>query len=82
MYVVEGLIVGNPGDTRESIEENLRFAKRYVDWPYIQHPTPYPGTAMSNDLRDRGLITNSRLEEYDGTTAVVASEHLRAEEIE
>jgi anaerobic magnesium-protoporphyrin IX monomethyl ester cyclase len=37
MYVVEGLIVGNPGDTRESIEENLRFAKRYVDWPYIQH---------------------------------------------
>jgi len=82
MYVVGGLIVGNPGDTRESIEANLRFAKRYVDWPYIQHPTPYPGTAMTNDLRQRGFITNSRLEEYDGTTAVVSSEHLRAEEIE
>jgi radical SAM superfamily enzyme YgiQ (UPF0313 family) len=82
MYVVGGLIVGNPGDTRESIEANLEFARRHVDWPYIQHPTPYPGTPMSADFRDRGLIISERLEEYDGTTAVVRSEHLSAEEIE
>jgi len=82
MYVVGGLIVGNPGDTRESIEANLEFARRYVDWPYIQHPTPYPGTPMTADFRDRGLIISDRLEEYDGTTAVVRSEHLSAEEIE
>ena len=82
MYVVGGLIVGNPDDTRESIEANLAFARRYLDWPYIQHPTPYPGTPMTEDFRARGLITNERLEEYDGTTAVVGSEHMRAEEIE
>ena len=82
MYVVGGLIVGNPGDTRESIETNLEFARRYVDWPYIQHPTPYPATPMTRDLAERGLITNDRLEEYDGTTAVVRSEHLSADEIE
>ncbi len=82
MYVVGGLIVGNPGDTRKSIEANLEFARRYVDWPYIQHPTPYPGTPMTADFRDRGLIISERLEEYDGTTAVVRSEHLSAEEIE
>jgi radical SAM superfamily enzyme YgiQ (UPF0313 family) len=82
MYVVGGLIVGNPGDTRESIEANLAFARRYVDWPYIQHPTPYPRTPMTRDFRQRGLITNERLEEYDGTTAVVRTEHLPAEEIE
>src|SRR5246127_3970881 len=29
MYVVGGLIVGSPGDTRESIEANLEFASRY-----------------------------------------------------
>ena len=51
MLVVGGLIVGNPGDTRESIEANLEFARRYVDWPYIQHPTPYPGTPMTRELR-------------------------------
>jgi anaerobic magnesium-protoporphyrin IX monomethyl ester cyclase len=82
MYVVGGLIVGNPGDTREAIEANLRFARRYVDWPYIQHPTPYPGTPMTTDLAARGLIEHDRLQEYDGTTAVVRSEHLPAEEIE
>jgi len=82
MYVVGGLIVGNPNDTRESVEANLRFARRYIDWPYIQHPTPYPGTPMTEDFRQRNLIINDRVEEYDGTTAVVRSEKLEAEEIE
>jgi anaerobic magnesium-protoporphyrin IX monomethyl ester cyclase len=82
MYVVGGLIVGNPEDTAESIEANLAFARRYVDWPYIQHPTPYPGTPMTTDFRERGLITSEHLEEYDGTTAVVRTESVPAEEIE
>jgi anaerobic magnesium-protoporphyrin IX monomethyl ester cyclase len=82
MYVVGGLIVGNPDDTRESIETNLAFARQYVDWPYIQHPTPYPGTPMTKDFRERNLIVNDRVEEYDGTTAVVRSEVLGADEIE
>ena len=82
MFVVGGLIVGNPDDTRESIEANLEFARRYVDWPYIQHPTPYPRTPMTKDFRDQGLIVNERFEEYDGTTAVVRTQHVPAEEVE
>ena len=82
MYVVGGLIVGNPHDTRESIEVNLQFARRFIDWPYIQHPTPYPGTPMRSDFEAQHLIINDRLEEYDGTTAVVKTETLDAEEIE
>ena len=69
-------------DTRASIEANLAFARRYVDWPYIQHPTPYPGTPMTEDFRRRNLIVNDRVEEYDGTTAVVRTAHLEAEEVE
>ena len=82
LLVVGGLIVGNPDDTRASIETNLAFARKYVDWPYIQHPTPYPGTPMTRDFRERGLIVNQRVEEYDGTSAVTRSAHLDAEEIE
>jgi anaerobic magnesium-protoporphyrin IX monomethyl ester cyclase len=82
MFVVGGLIVGNPDDTRESIEANLTFARAHVDWPYIQHPTPYPRTPMTRDFRDRGLIVSERLEEYDGTTAVVRTTELEAEEVE
>jgi radical SAM superfamily enzyme YgiQ (UPF0313 family) len=82
MFVVGGLIVGNPGDTRESVEANLDFARRYVDWPYIQHPTPYPGTPMTRDFREKALIVTDAVDEYDGTTAVVRTEYLEAEEIE
>ncbi|HJR60561.1 MAG TPA: radical SAM protein [Vicinamibacterales bacterium] len=82
LAVVGGIIVGNPTDTRASIEANLEFARRYVDWPYIQHPTPYPGTPMTQDFRARGLVVNERVEEYDGTTAVVKTAHLEADEIE
>jgi radical SAM superfamily enzyme YgiQ (UPF0313 family) len=82
MYVVGGLIVGNPGDTAASIDANLRFARQHVDWPYIQHPTPYPGTPMTTDLRARGLVAHDRVAEYDGTTAVVLNDTLDAEEIE
>jgi radical SAM superfamily enzyme YgiQ (UPF0313 family) len=82
MYVVGGLIVGNPQDTRESIEANLDFVRRYVDVPYIQHPTPYPRTPMTKTFREQGLIINERLEDYDGTTAVVRTAHLEPDEIE
>jgi anaerobic magnesium-protoporphyrin IX monomethyl ester cyclase len=82
MLVVGGLIVGNPDDTPESIEANLEFARKYVDWPYIQHPTPYPRTPMTKEFRDRGLIANENLEEYDGTTAVVRTVHVAANDVE
>jgi hypothetical protein len=82
MLVVGGLIVGNPDDTPEAIEANLAFARRYVDWPYIQHPTPYPRTPMTKDFRERGLIVREAPEDYDGTTAVVRTRQLPAEEVE
>jgi radical SAM superfamily enzyme YgiQ (UPF0313 family) len=82
MFVVGGLIVGNPDDTAESIEANLEFARRYVDWPYIQHPTPYPRTPMTQDLKEKGLIAHDRVDEYDGTTAVLNTPGIAPLEIE
>ena len=82
IFIVGGLIVGNPDDTDEAIAANLAFARSHVDWPYIQHPTPYPRTPMNEDFRRRDLVVNERLEEYDGTTAVVRTTHLAADDIE
>jgi anaerobic magnesium-protoporphyrin IX monomethyl ester cyclase len=82
MLVVGGLIVGNPDDGREAVAANLAFARRYIDWPYIQHPTPYPGTPMTRDFEQRNLIVNRRVEEYDGTTAVTRTARLAPEEVE
>jgi anaerobic magnesium-protoporphyrin IX monomethyl ester cyclase len=82
LFVVGGLIVGSPDDTRESIETNLAFARRYVDWPYIQHPTPYPRTPMTAEFAARNLIVDTDPSHYDGTTAVVRTEHLSSDEVE
>jgi len=82
MFVVGGIIVGSPGDTREAIETNLAFARRYVDWPYIQHPTPYPSTPMTREFREKNLIVDEDESHYDGTTAVVRTEHLSERDIE
>src|SRR3954464_12868177 len=82
MYVVGGLIVGNPDDTRAPIETHLAVAGDHIDWPYIQHPTPYPGTPMTREFRDRGLVVDEDVSHYDGTTAVVRSEHVAADDIE
>lgn len=82
LYVVGGLIVGNPDDDRASIEANLAFARRHVDWPYIQHPTPYPRTPMTREFRERGLIVDEDVAHYDGTTAGVRTTHVAAEDVE
>jgi radical SAM superfamily enzyme YgiQ (UPF0313 family) len=82
MDVVGGIIVGNPDDTEASIEANLAFARRYVDWPYIQHPTPYPRTPMTQDFQRQGLIVIQDLAQYDGTTAVVRTRFVPPERIE
>jgi anaerobic magnesium-protoporphyrin IX monomethyl ester cyclase len=82
MLVVGGLIVGNPDDDRAAVAANLAFARAHVDWPYIQHPTPYPGTPMTREFLARDLVASQHVEEYDGTTAVTRSVHLDPEEIE
>lgn len=82
MLVVGGLIVGNPEDSEASIAANLEFARRYVDWPYVQHPTPYPGTPMTREFERQGFIVSREVSEYDGTTAVTRTAHLTPERIE
>ncbi len=71
------------GEGEQTFRELLRALENGRNyWPYVQHPTPYPGTPMTLDFRARNLIINEALEEYDGTTAVVKTEHLTAGEIE
>jgi hypothetical protein len=82
MQVVGGLIVGNPDDTRASIEANLEFARRYIDWPYIQHPTPYPRTPMTAEFQRQRLVAIKDVGQYDGTTAVVRTHFVPNEQVE
>ena len=83
MFVVGGIIVGSPDDTSEAIEANLAFARQYVDWPYIQHPTPYPRTPMTPRLpRARPDCQRGARGVRRDDGPVVRTTHLRADDVE
>ena len=67
MFVVGGLIVGNPDDTREAIEANLAFARRYVDWPV--HPAPDALSAHADDPGRSASAGSSSTSSWRSTTA-------------
>ncbi len=59
LMVIGGLIFGFAEDDAESIRDNYAFLKSIgADAAYCQIMTPYPKTAMREQLLAQGLITN------------------------
>ena len=82
--VVGGGIFGLPDDDQFSIMENYLFLKSLnVDSPYCQMLTPYPKTAIREDLLRDGLVSNpDDYKRYDGLWANVRTKHLQAKELQ
>lgn len=78
IHVVGGLIIGNPDDTLESIEENYRFAiSTGVSSVYDQILTPYIRTEIRDELLGQNLVTNrDNYKLYSGHFANVRTKHL------
>jgi ABC-type branched-subunit amino acid transport system substrate-binding protein len=71
--------------TTEALSNDRRalFDKMVADPAHRMVASPASATAVAAYRHKGGnLIKNENLEQYDGTTAVVASEHLEPEEIE
>ena len=58
MVVVGSFILGLPGETREMSKTTIDFSKK-LDIHYAQFSifTPYPGTPVYRDLKEKGLIS-------------------------
>lgn len=57
--VIGGFITGTPEDDRASVGRLYRSARKLgVDHVIVQCVTPYPKTAMREDLINRGLVVN------------------------
>ena len=76
-----GFIVGEPTETKEEIKETIDYAK-HINPATAQFSvlTPYPGTEVWNQLKDRLIIRN--WDKYDGLHAVFHGDYLQAPEIE
>ncbi len=84
ILIVGGMIVGNPEDNYQDIEENFRFFKEQgVDFFFDQILTPYPKTGIREELMRQGLVTNpDDFTRYNGFWANVRTKHLSNKELE
>src|SRR5437899_2535369 len=76
-------IMGLPGETRETIEETIRFARDIdPDSLQVSLAAPYPGTALYREALERGWLERTELVDAGGTqTSVLGYPHLSREEI-
>jgi radical SAM superfamily enzyme YgiQ (UPF0313 family) len=84
MMVIGGLIFGFADDDETSIRENYEFFKYLgADAAYCQILTPYPKTAMREQLLSQGLVTNQYdYKKYSGLWANVRTRHLDSDQLQ
>lgn len=69
-------IIGTPGETRQTLEENISFIKklkcrRFVDFLAANYMTPYPGTEVYEQCVKEGLIDGKVIKQLiDGTATI------------
>ena len=76
-------IMGLPGETRETIEETIRFARDIdPDSLQVSLAAPYPGTALYREALEQGWLERTELVDAGGTqSSVLGYPHLSRDEI-
>jgi radical SAM superfamily enzyme YgiQ (UPF0313 family) len=82
--VLAAFIVGYPEDTRNSVKKQFELIRQLKpDAIYSSTLTPYPKTALRQELIDAGLVTNlDDYRRYDGIAANIRTHHLSQRELE
>ena len=83
MFVIGGLIVGNPSDNRETLNRTYEFAKKIsLDFTIFFTLTPYPGTELREELLAGNYVTNkSDYSLYDCYNVNVRTDYLNSYEL-
>jgi anaerobic magnesium-protoporphyrin IX monomethyl ester cyclase len=80
VQVTGAFILGAPDETREMMKQTIRFAKRLDPRrAQISLLTPYPGTKLYEDMKDRLLTTDWSL--YSGMNPTMQLDHVSPEEL-
>jgi len=65
LEVLTSFILGYPGETEEDMNKTIKFSTK-LDSDYSQYSilTPFPGTPIYNELKEKNLIDNGDWNEY------------------
>jgi len=75
-------IIGHRYETKETMEETLKFAKNLdLDFYQVNILTPYPGTILYRELKEKNLILHEKFERYGQNEVVVQLEHVTPAEV-
>lgn len=82
LFVTISLIIGYPGETRETLKQTMDFVKRSKpDDVYVCVATPFPGTELRSLVEKTGWKTSSNWDFYDTITPVFENPELLPDEI-
>lgn len=75
-------MLGNPGETSASMEKTINYAKySAIKFALFNITTPYPGTAMYEDLFQKNLLLHQNWDLYNLAQPILKSDTLSAETI-
>lgn len=76
-------IIGNPGDTHETIEQTIQFAlDSGTDEAQFSISTPFPGTDLWKSALEKGLISSQDFSSYKWYYSVAANlSHVKDEDL-
>jgi radical SAM superfamily enzyme YgiQ (UPF0313 family) len=77
-------LFGLPGENEETVRKTMELAFELgSDTAQFSIVTPFPGSALYNDLREKGYLVSENFEEYDGNNrAVIRTDALTPEDLE
>jgi anaerobic magnesium-protoporphyrin IX monomethyl ester cyclase len=82
LFVAISLIIGYPGETRETLKQTLDFVRRVKpDDAYLSVAMPFPGTELRTLIEKKGWKMTSDWTRYDTMTPVFENPDLPSEEI-
>jgi radical SAM superfamily enzyme YgiQ (UPF0313 family) len=77
------IIVGLPGETRETIQNTMRTLREIgVANVNVNIATPYPGTPLHKYASERNLLETTNWSEYSSFQSIMRTESLSTEELE
>lgn len=75
-------ILGLPGETKETIAETIRFARKLdPDYPQFYGAIPFPGTEFYELAANNGWITTNDWSKYELNQAIVSTPSLSVEQL-